>query len=305
MITLAKSPVIFREEDHTYWLGDKQLQGITSTLIHRAFPEKYNDVAPEVLAAAAEKGKQLHQLIEYHDNFGTSADEHEDPRVAHYEEVKRNNGLHTVANEYLVSDEQHYASSIDIVMASNDDEIYLVDIKTTWTLDNLSVALQLSIYKRLFERQNPHLKVSGIYVLWLPNKDLSICQFNSLREVDDDVIDSLIKADKDNIPFDISIAYGTLPEKVADVEDEIVRIEDSLKALKETEDMLKEGLYSLMEKEDVKSFTGTRIRLTRVLPTTSETFDAKRFKEEHPDLYKTYTKQSQRSGSLKISILKS
>ena len=29
MIKLVKSPVVFNEENHTYFLGDKQLRGIT------------------------------------------------------------------------------------------------------------------------------------------------------------------------------------------------------------------------------------------------------------------------------------
>ena len=304
MIELKKSPVIFNEDEHTYWLNGVQLKGVTSSLIHRAFPDKYKDVDPEVLANAARKGKELHALIEYHDTFGTSADEHDDPRVAAYERLKSEHGLKTIANEYLVSDEEHYASSIDVVMVNNSNEICLVDIKTTWSLDRQSTALQLSIYKRFFERQNPGLKVTWLFALWMPNRDYSLSDMLCLQEVNGTVIDNLIQADLQDQAFDITASCSSLPARLNEVEDEIIRVEQQLKDLKLWEDNLKLGLYALMEESDIKSFRSAskRILLTRVLPTETETFDTKRFKEEHPDLYKEYTKTSTRKGSLKITI---
>ena len=300
-MNLYKSPVVFVEDTHQYFLGDKELKGITSTLIHRAFPDKYKDVDPAVLANAAKKGHELHALIEYHDNFGTSADEHNDERVEIYEKMKSSHGLKTIANEYLVSDEEHYASCIDLVFVDDDGNICLGDVKTTWNLDRESTALQLSIYKRLFERQNPELKVKWLFALWLPNRDYSLSDIVCLRQVSDDVIDSLIEADQEDKPFDIAQAYGTLPARLSDVEDEIVRIEAESKQMKERYDELKKGLYDLMEEYNVKSFRGSKVLLTRVLPTTAETFDTARFKKEQPELYKQYVKQSNRAGSLKIT----
>ena len=300
MIELAKSPVVFKEDTHQYFLGDKELYGITSTLIKRAFPDKYKDVDPDVLANAARKGHELHEQIEYHDNFGTMPDEHEDPRIASYEQIKLEYGLKTIANEYTVSDEERYASQIDIVMVNKDNEICLVDTKTTYTLDKLATALQLSIYKRFFERQNPTLKVAHIYVLWLPNKDTTIAELHELEVTSDEYINALIEVDKAN--KHISTTYGNLPARLSEVEDEIIKIEQQMKEWKERQDTLKKGLYDLMEQANVKSFRGGKILLTRILPSTTDTLDSKRLKEEQPEIYKKYIKTTQRSGSLKITI---
>ena len=302
MIELRKSPVVFNEEEHRYFLYGKELKGVTSTLIKRLFPDKYKDVDPEVLANAARKGHELHSLIEYHDNYGTKPEEHGDPRIASYERLKKEHGLTTVANEYLVSDEENYASSIDIVMLNAGGEICLVDIKTTWTLDRQSTAVQLSIYKRFFERQNPGLQVAHIYVLWLPNKDMTIAELHELPVKDDEFIDNLIEADLTDQPFDIVATYGSLPEAVRSVENEIVMIEKELKEYKEREEELKKGLYKVMEENDIKSFRGTRITLTRVLPTTAETLDQRALKKECPDIYARFTKKTNKAGSLRITI---
>ena len=299
-ILLVKSPVVFDEKEHRYWLNGKELFGVTSTLIKRAFPDKYKDVAPEVLAQAAEKGHRLHELIEYHDNFKTDASEHDDPRIASYDRLKREHGLITIANEYTVSDEERYASQIDIVMANLDGEVCLVDTKTTYNLDKLSTALQLSIYKRFFERQNPTLKVAHIYVLWLPNKDTSIAELHELEVCSDEYINALIELDKANKP--IETTYGNLPARLSEVEDEIIKIEQQMKTWKERQDTLKKGLYDIMSEHNIKSYKGGKVLLTRVLPSTTETLDTKRLKEEMPEVYKQYVKTTNRSGSLKITI---
>lgn len=305
MIELVKSPVTFIDDGHRYLLGDKELKGVTSSLIRLAFPDKYKDVDPEVLANAARKGKELHTAIEFFDEFGGDPAEATDDRITAYARIKEENHLTTIANEYLVSDEQNYASSIDIVMVNADNEICLVDTKTTYYLDLSSTGLQLSIYRRFFEMQNPGLKVAHIYALWLPNRDHSIAQLHELSVVSDEVIDSLIQADLAGQAFDITKAYGSLPTRIGEVENEIVRIETEMKVWKERQEELKQGLYKLMEEHDVKSFTGGKIKLTRVLPTTSESIDSKRLKEEQPEIYAKYTKKTQRSGSLKITILNS
>lgn len=304
MIELKKSPVVFVEENHTYWLGDKELQGVTSTLIHRAFPGKYDGIDPAVLANAAAKGHLLHSAIEFFDHFGGDPEKAGDDRIVLYDKMKMENGLNTIANEYLVSDEEHYASSIDIVMLNNKEEVCLVDTKTTWNLDMNSTALQLSIYKRWFERQNPELKVAHIYALWLPNKDHTICELRELSVVSDEVIDALIAADQADKPFDIQATYGNLPSVVQNAEDEIVRIETMLKQYKERYDALKEGMYDIMEKYDVKSFSGNKVTLTRVLPTQSESFDSKKLKDEMPEIYYKYVKKIQKGGSLRITVKK-
>lgn len=44
MIKLVKSPVVFNEENHTYFLGEKQLRGITGMISRQLFPDKYKGV---------------------------------------------------------------------------------------------------------------------------------------------------------------------------------------------------------------------------------------------------------------------
>lgn len=302
---LKQSPVHFESATHQYWLGDKELKGVTSTLVHRAFPKTYECPAnyteeqwQAVLANAAAKGSNMHETIELYDELGAMSDL---PELQSYIRIKEENHLTVLATEYVVSDEKDYATAVDKVFVQPDGGIILVDFKRTSALHLDNVTCQQSICKRFFEMQNPDLKVVGIYVMWLRDEK---SRFEKLTPWADEALDLLIESDKQDKPFDIQATYGTLPATFAQVEDEIARIETEVKKMQEKQKLLKEGLYKLMEDANIKSWSGSKVKLTRVLPTTSKTFDAKRFEAEHPELFKEYLKDSTRAGSLKITVAK-
>lgn len=160
-IQLVKSEVVFNELDHSYTLNGKRLSGVTSMLSRTLFRDKYKGISKEVLAKAADYGHNIHEQIELVDSLGVTSDT---PAVQEYLRMKAELGLTTLEGEYLVSDEDMIASSIDIVFS----DLTLADIKTTSKLDMEYLSWQLSIYAYLFERQNPTLKVPRLLAIWLP-----------------------------------------------------------------------------------------------------------------------------------------
>lgn len=301
---LKQSPVTFDSKEHKYWLGDKELKGITTTLVNRAYPNTYRkpdnyteEQWQEILANAAAKGSVVHETIELHDELGVMSDL---PELQSYIRIKQENNLMVLATEYVVSDEKHYATAVDKVLMRPDGGIILVDFKRTYDLHIENVTLQQSICKRFFERQNPDLKVAAIYVMWLRD-DKS--RFEELTPWADEALDLLIDSDLRDMPFDIQQTYGTLPAKFAEVEAEVARLEIAVKAAQERQKELKQGLYELMEQNNIKSWTGSRVKLTRVLPTTKTSLDTKALKAEMPEVYKKYSKESTAAGSLRITVV--
>lgn len=297
MIELKKSPVVFNEDEHRYFLGEKELRGVTSTLIKRAFPDKYKDVDPDVLAKAAEKGHQLHSAIEFFDNFKGAAEDAGDDRIIAYANLKKEKGLTTIANEYLVSDEENYASSVDIVMQNEQEEIILVDTKTTWNLDKRSTGLQLSIYKRWFERQNPDLKVSHIYVLWLPNKDHSICEFTELAVVADDTIDTLIDADQNDEPFE----FDLIPDEWASLEREYRYWLTTKEMADQRLDLIKQRMMDVMESSNIQSVKTDIFTVSYIAAKKGKRFDSALFKKENKDVYESYMKDVETATQIRVT----
>ena len=150
---LVQSQVIFDKAAHTYTLNGKALKGITSTLVRRAYPHTYDkpDHLTEekwqtVLSRAAERGTAVHETLEAYEKTGAMSDI---PELTNWRAFKETHGLTVAASEYLVSDNEYYATAIDHVLEDTMGCAVIVDIKTTNTLNVPEVTLQLNIVVRL------------------------------------------------------------------------------------------------------------------------------------------------------------
>ena len=82
--------MVFDKVEHRYYLGEKILRGITSTLVHRAFPHTYDGIPESVLAKAADRGTRVHEAI---DAYETSSEFSDLPELVTYEDLKTKHGL--------------------------------------------------------------------------------------------------------------------------------------------------------------------------------------------------------------------
>lgn len=193
-IELKQSDVIFNEVDHTYTYLGSFLSGVTSLLHRTLFADKYKGISAEVLAKAAAYGHNIHEQIELVDTLGV---ESQTPAVQAYLQMKEELHLTTLANEYLVSDEQYIASSIDIVF----DDLTLADIKTTSRLDMEYLSWQLSMYAYLFEMQNPGLKIPRLLAIWLPKPQYGKPNIIEVPRKSNDALKVLLAWDKSVYAF--------------------------------------------------------------------------------------------------------
>lgn len=297
---LVKSKVRFDEEHHRYFLGEKELSGITGTLIKKAFPDTYKGIPDAVLAKAAERGNVVHQNLELFDticNSDINIMPSVLPEVKDYNEMLISYGLHHVDSEYLVTDNENFASAIDKVLADNEGNIYLADIKTTATLHYDNVSLQLSIYAKWFEEQNPDLKVKEIVCMWFKNGQ---SKFQPLPRVADYQIDDLINA---YLADDTDYQYKVeVPEQFSALEQEYRLITARMNALKIKQDDLKEQMMKMMEANKQKSIKTQFASYSYVESTTKRTLDTKLFKEKYPNAYEKLTKVSISKPSIRIKL---
>ena len=297
---LVKSKVRFDEEHHRYFLGEKELSGITGTLIKKAFPDTYKGIPDAVLAKAAERGSVVHQNLELFDtvfNSDVNIMHSVLPEVKDYNEMLISYGLHHVDSEYLVTDNENFASAIDKVLADNEGNIYLADIKTTATLHYDNVSLQLSIYAKWFEEQNPDLKVKEIVCMWFKNGQ---SKFQPLPRVSDEQIDDLINA---YLADDAEYQYKVeVPEQFSALEQEYRLITARMDALKIKQDELKDQIMKMMEANKQKSVKTQFASYSYVAATTKKTFDMKLFKDTEPDHYEHYLKETTTKPSIRIKL---
>ena len=200
-IELKKSPVIFDEGAHTYTLDGVRLSGVTA-IVKWMFPDTYKDIPQSVLEKAAEHGSLIHKKCEQYDNCGFGDDL---PEVKEYVRLKKENGLTTAENEYLVDDGKNIASSIDVVFDEDEKGCYpLADIKTTSKIHKNNVSLQLSIYAYLFEKCNKGKKAGRLFVVWLPKEQYGKAELMELNRISATDCKKIVKAylaKEDSTPY--------------------------------------------------------------------------------------------------------
>ena len=303
---LKNSGVVFNEELHEYWLGDKQLSGITGMIQRQLFPDEFEGVPEEMMMAAAEYGTDVHASIEDFDkhwiNDGTQ-------EVADYIEICKEHGLVHECSEYCVTDGKNWASMIDKVYRFDDTTFDIGDIKTygTMTSDKLEKARwQLSIYAYLFEFQNKKAKIGRLFIIHLRNKLKKDGTFDHIKDVIfvnripydvcKELMDCDLRGEQFNNPYSI-------PENIRNQESEIRELIQTKNKVEERLSVLKSNILSEMEMLDVRSWFTDTMRLTRKLPGTRSSFDLQAFKKTHPDIdFEPYMKTSKVAGSLVISI---
>lgn len=301
MIQLVNSGVNFIEDTHKYFLGDKELRGITGTLISKAFPNTYKDIPESVLRKAAERGSVVHQTFElFNTVFGSDINQwvgERTPELLAFNDMLTTYGLRHVESEYMVTDGENFASAIDGVFADGEDGIYIVDYKTTAKLHYDNVSLQLSIYAKWFERLNPSLKVKRIVCMWFKNGQ---SKFQPLPRVSDEKIDELIKAYLDE---DSDYKYVVdVPEEFSSVEQEYSLLTARIDALKLRQDELKQQMMQMMEKDGKKSIKTDTGSYTFIPASTKKTFDTKLFKDTEPEHYEHYLKETETKAQIRIKL---
>lgn len=305
-IELKDSDVLFNKERHEYWLGDKQLSGITGMLQRQLFPDEFNNVPEEAIKEAARYGTEVHESIELFDsswiNDGTQ-------EVQDYIWLCQENGLVHERSEYTVTDGENWASNIDKVYRSSDDTFSLGDIKTyrTMTPDKLEKARwQLSNYAYFFELQNKDAKIDRLFILHIRNKAKQdgtfdhICNILPIERIPSDICKELLDTDLMGKQF---VNPYSIPDKYRRQEEYIRQLIQTKDDVEEKLKILKSEILEDMESKGVKTWDTGTMRLTRKLPTTRLSFNATQFKADHPELdYSPYERTSNVSGSLMIAV---
>ena len=89
---------------------------------------------------------------------------------------------------------------------------------------------------------------------------------------------------------------------VSDAINTIVEIEKQIKDLKALQDGYKESLLKEMEEKNVLKIDTEELSISYVAPSTRETLDSKKLKEDLPDIYDLYVKFTDVKSSLRIKV---
>ena len=305
-IELRDSGVLFNKELHEYWLGDKQLSGITGMLQRQLFPDEFEGIPGNLLQEAARYGTEVHESIELFDSSWVNDGTQE---VQDYISLCNEYGLVHERSEYTVTDGENWASNIDKVYRMSDDTFSLGDIKTygTMTPEKLEKGRwQLSIYACFFELQNKDAKVEKLFIIHLRNKEKADGTFDHRAEIlpveriPNEICKELLDADLQGKQF---VNPYSIPEKYKEQEGYIRQLIQTKNEVEEELSRLKSEILQDMEAMGARTWETGTMKLTRKMPSVRVSFNAAKFKEDHPEIdFTQYERTSNVSGSLLIAV---
>ena len=305
-VNLINNGVTFKEDEHEYWLGDKQLFGITSAIQRQVAGHEYDGCPEYLIRRSGDYGKSVHKSIEMLIN-----DFEHDGTVETEDFRELTKDMSIEACEYNVSDLEHWASNIDVITRVSDNEFDLYDIKTysnskLTKTQLLKAKFQLSIYAMLFEGQNKGAKVRNLGIIHICCKtkkdgtENHISEILPIDRIPNDVCQNLLDCELQGTqfqnPYDI-------PKDVASKVNRIKKLIQTKKECEEELNAIKKDVLETMLFLDVKSWKGENITFSRIEETQRSSFDLVAFKKAYPDLpYDSYVKTSKVAGSLKIAV---
>ena len=168
---LSSIKLEFIEETHTYIKNGIILKSVTQ-ILQELFPLKYENVPKKILEDKSIYGTELHKFIEiiekkkpkkplayikryYKPNI------YQEESLKDYLKIKDKYKIEITDSEKRISYEYKYAGTLDLKGYVNGRSA-IIDIKTTYELDELYVAWQNSLYELADG------KVDELYCLWLP-----------------------------------------------------------------------------------------------------------------------------------------
>lgn len=165
----------FDKENHIYLKGGLILKSVTQ-ILKELFPLKYDGIPKEILENKSIYGTELHKFIEiiekkkpkrplayikryYNPNI------YQIESLKDYLEIKKKYNIEITDSEKMVVYKDIYCGTLDLKGTVGNKKA-IIDIKTTYDLDELYVSWQNSLYEMASE------PVDELYCMWLPKGHL-------------------------------------------------------------------------------------------------------------------------------------
>lgn len=277
----------FIPETHQYFLGKKELTSITTLLKRHGLSTDFSEVmiSPSVLSDARDRGNKIHKEV------SDWVKDRIEPTTR--EAIRITNLLNTMAtadlkSEYIVHNDQ-VAGTVDL---SNGNKT-IIDIKTGRNIDITACSWQLSLYEYLENKT-----YSDLLILHFP-KDAEDLQLISMPRIPKEEIERLLECERNcEIYHPKTIELATVN---AEISTKISQTIQTIENLKKDIKSFETAILNEMEEKGIKKFDNGQISITYIGSYKKNTVDSGKLKEELPDVYKKYSKESEVKASVKIS----
>lgn len=296
--------IFFDSTSHTYLCNGKMLMGLTGLMQKHSLGADYSGIPERVLAAAAEKGSQVHRLLQEYDEGNALLNE---PLIEEYRDAIHDAGLTHIASEYLVSDNEVVATFIDKVYDTGIPGVVdLADVKTTLKVHKRALAWQLGANIVLFERQNPGIKVRNVFCISIDKDTRKLRGLVPIKPVSAEEVDALLQAEREGRIYidqheepsaELVLTDEELTAYVTQ-QTEIARLKEQIKGIEETLKSLDARVLAYMTENNLETLEGGGgvFKVKKAYERAS--VDVPRLRKLQPGIYEQYKKVTTVAASL-------
>ena len=284
--------IIFDEVGHTYTDGNGNIIPSVTQILGKVYGTGLEDAPRFFVERAAEKGTAIHKEIEAYLKEGKEGNT---PEFKAWKEWWTPGGA-------FFSEKVIYSSTGFGLFAGTTDMYkngWIYDWKTCKTATKQQIKkwqMQLSFYAYAWKQMG-----------YPVNEPLKIIHLTDTYEVInvEYLGDKFVEETMNLYQQGCSVVPVTCTELQTVSQEELMVLEETLRmidTLKERAQQIREKIQEEMEKRGLLSVAIGPVRASYVAGSVKHTFDTKRFKAEHADLYKDYLTNSTVKPSVRITI---
>lgn len=290
---IEKLKIRFVEETHKYYVADKEIPSAT-TIISKVLG---NPFAKETIymRQARDRGTLIHKIISEFVIEGKEPNLRF-PEFDNFVKLSKEHNLVWTMSEQIVYNDingMQYAGTLDLFALVNEE---ITDIKTGSTKQMKKWQIQLSMYAQAL-RDIFGIKVSKGSIFWLHNET---AEYIPIELLDKEAIRDFLTQyyyPKEETEQDEELTLECLNPKAIK---EFNNILSAMDVMKEKIDSIKGQIKAEMERRNINQIKiGNRV-ISYVAPTTRESVDSKKLKEEYPEIWDKCKKVSKVNASIRI-----
>lgn len=304
----------FSKTNHTYAINGEIVGiSVTELLKKHGLAPSFSGVSEEVLAKAAERGKEIHADCEgiLNEREYTPAT----PQGIQFAKWAKENLSSGVAELPLGIDYRDtlIAGTADVMGTLKDGRYVVCDHKTTHVVNKEYVTWQVNLLdymaRKLYEKGETlngrpfnWTGAQAFYCFWYtPDGEFKAIE---LEKIPDAEIENLLECEVcgDIYQRPVLVVENELKEKIEQAEAALIAAETTYKEAKAREELLRAELLKIMEQQGVRSWETDKVKATYVAKADRITVDSKKLKQNYGAIYTECAKMTSTAAHVRIKI---
>lgn len=287
--------ITFNSENHEY-LADGVVKPSVTQIISWYFNKDLSSIPQHILISAQNRGIDIHEDCDLILQGLPSKSEYIN-EIAEFKRLMLKNKIKADRIEEIIYGFTPYGDFCGTLDLYDSKSKTLYDIKTTSEKHLEEWLAQLNIYRYALERMG--FKVNKLKIIYLP-KITSKSEVLSIEKSSDEYVEEIVRCyyAKERPKQEIVVLNSLTETKI----NQLSLAFETIKRIEGEIEKVKEKVLEEMKSRGIERFECPQFVIQYNKGYERKSFEAKRFQEEHSDLYEQYTKKTMVKDNIRITI---